>query len=191
MVEQITVKKGDTLPTAEAQLLQKSPSNFDIIDVDTTNDQFVVRDDQTDIFTGQREFEVINSTGNNGDFSVDNSGYSSSTDETTITVNEDVTDSTADGQITFDPRIPVDLSGADVKFYVYDTGKDNFIVDGQDVTIINANFGKVQYTFTSSEVEETGVFPGEFVATYSDGSLTFPNTGFLKIVVNEDAQGGI
>jgi len=190
MVEQVTLKKGDTLPEVELQLLQASPSNLPIKSVDTGNDQFVVNDDYTDTFTAQRVFEVVDSTGNNGDYTVTNSSYSSSNDETTINVEEDVTDSTADGEISFKPRIPVDLSGASVKFYVYDTGKDNLIIDGSNVTIENTSLGKIRYKFVSGDVEETGVFPGEFVATYSDGDLTFPNTGYLKVVINEDAQGG-
>lgn len=191
MVEQVTYKKGDTLPEVEFQLMQKGPANLEIKSVDTSNDRFTVRDDYSDTFTPQREFEVVKSTGNNGEYTVSSRSYSSSNSETTITVNEDITDSTADGEISFASRIPVNLSGAAVKFYVYDKKRNNLIVDGEDVTIINSNLGIVRYKFKSSEVEDTGVFPGEFVATFSDGDLTFPNTGFLAVRVNPDAQGGL
>lgn len=191
MVEQVTLKKGDTLPEAEFQLMQASPSNLPIKSVDTVNDQFVVTDDYTDTFTSQRVFEVVESTGNNGEYTVTSSSYNNSNDETTINVTEDITDSASDGEITFKTRIPVDLSGASVKFYVYDPRKNQQIIDGANVTIENASLGKIRYKFTSNNVTETGVFPGEFVATFSDGDLTFPNTGYLKVVINEDAQGGI
>lgn len=191
MTSQLTVKKGDTLPTAELVLQQKSPSNQSITGVDTGNNQFVIADDYTDTFNPGLEFEVVKSTGNDGFYTVSSSSYSSSNDETTITVEENVSDSTVDGEITFEKFIPVNLSGSSVKFYVYDTGKDNLIIDGDNATIENPEKGKIRYKFTSGQVEETGVFPGEFIATFSDGDLTFPNTGFIKVVVNEDVQGGI
>ncbi|AFH22336.1 hypothetical protein OSG_eHP23_00035 [environmental Halophage eHP-23] len=191
MTEQITLRKGDTLPKATLQLTQASPRNLDIVGVDTTADEFVIENDWTDLFTAGREFEVVKSTGNNDDYTVSGSSYDSGNDQTTITVKQDITDSTADGQITFEKRIPVNLSGASVKIYVYDTGKDDFIIDGDNVTLLDAAKGKIQYQFSSTQVEETGVFPGEIIATYSDGDLTFPNQGYIKIMITEDVQGGI
>jgi len=191
VTEQITLRKGDTLPEATLQLTQASPRNLDIIDVDTTADTFTIENDWTDLFTADREFEVVKTTGNNGDYTVTSSSYDSGNDQTTITVSQDITDSTADGEITFEKRIPVNLSGANVKIYVYDTGKDDFIIDGDNVTLFDAAKGKIRYKFTSTQVEETGVFPGEIIATYSDGDLTFPNQGYIKVMITEDVQGGI
>jgi len=85
---------------------------------------------------------------------------------------------------------PVDLSGADVKFYAYDSNTDKLIIDGEDVTITDAANGKVTYQYTQNDVEETGLFKAEFVAVYSDGDLTFPNNGYIPFIVNPDAQGG-
>lgn len=86
---------------------------------------------------------------------------------------------------------PVDLSGANVKFYVVNPVTDELLIDGETVTITDAANGKIRYQWTSGDTDESGVWKGEFVATYSDGDLTFPNTGFIPVIINEDAQGGL
>lgn len=191
MTQQITLKKGDTLPTVTFQLLQASPNDLTIRDVDTGNNSFTVRDDQTDIFTAQREFTVENSTGNDRRYTVNNSSYSNSNDETTVTVNENVADNTVDGDITFNQRIPVNISGASVKIYSYNNDKNEMLIDGDNVTIVNGDLGIIKYKFETSAVSDTGLFPTEFIVTYSDGDLTFPNNDYIALNVFEDAQGGI
>lgn len=88
-------------------------------------------------------------------------------------------------------REPVDLQGGDVKFYVAFPDGGELLIDGEDVTITDAVNGKVRYQWTSGDVDRSGVFKGEFVVTFSDGDLTFPNDGFLPVTINEDAQGGV
>jgi len=86
---------------------------------------------------------------------------------------------------------PVDLSGANVKFYAVNPATNELLIDGEDVTIIDAANGEVQYQWTSGDTDQSGRWLGEFVATYSDGDLTFPNTGFIDVIINQDAQGGL
>lgn len=86
---------------------------------------------------------------------------------------------------------PVDLSGADVKFYAVDPTTNELLIDGENVTIVDAANGEVRYQWTSGDVDSYGFWKAEFVATYSDGSLTFPNTGFIDVIINPDAQGGL
>jgi hypothetical protein len=86
---------------------------------------------------------------------------------------------------------PVDLSGASVKFYVVDPDTNELLIKGENVTIVDAENGEIRYQWTSGDVDEYGFWKGEFVATFSDGDLTFPNTGFIDVIINPDAQGGL
>jgi hypothetical protein len=86
---------------------------------------------------------------------------------------------------------PVDLSGASVKFYVVDPDTNELLINGENVTIVDAQNGEIRYQWTSGDVDEYGFWKGEFVATFSDGDLTFPNTGFIDVIINPDAQGGL
>jgi len=191
MSDELVLKKGDRKPEAEIQLLQDAPKPFEIIAVDTSTDTFTVQQDRTRFFPSSRTFEVVGSTGNDDTYTVDTSSYDSNNDETDITATGDVTDSTVDGEIRFNGRIPVNISGGSVKFYVADTGTDEMIIDGEDCTILNGTEGRIRYTWRSIDTDKTGVFPGEFVATFSDGDLTFPNSGSIPTIINEDVQGGV
>lgn len=70
-----------------------------IIAVDTTNEIFTVNGDKTQELVVDQAIEVIGSTGNNGTYTISNLSYDGVNDETDITVNEDITNSTADGTI--------------------------------------------------------------------------------------------
>ncbi len=72
---------------------------YAITDVDTGTEQFVIDGDQTERFQDGDEFSVVDSTGNDGAYTVASTSYSEIGDETTITVNEDITDATVDGTI--------------------------------------------------------------------------------------------
>lgn len=86
---------------------------------------------------------------------------------------------------------PVDLSGANVKFYAVNPNTNDLLINGENVTIEDAAQGKISYQWTSGDTDEPGFWKGEFVATFSDGDLTFPNTGFIDVIVNPDAKGGL
>jgi len=68
--------------------------------VDTTNDTFTVSGDQRRRTDLSSTIVVFKSTGNDGIYNPTNVSYDSAKNETTITVSEDVTDSTADGTIS-------------------------------------------------------------------------------------------
>jgi len=190
-VTELVLKKGDRKPEAEVQLMQDSPSNFTITAVSTVNDTITVSQDRTRFFPADRTFQIVNSTGNNGTYTVSSSSYNTNNDETTVTVTGSITDSTADGETELGDRIPVNLSGGNVKFYVANTAIDEMVIDGEDCTILNATEGKIRYTWRSVDSDASGLFKGEFIATYSDGDLTFPNNGYIPVIINPDAQGGV
>lgn len=73
-----------------------------VVGVDTANDEFVVSGDRTDDFEEGGAVDISGSTGNDGIYKVLSQSdvtYDSNNDETTIAVVEDVTDSTADGDL--------------------------------------------------------------------------------------------
>lgn len=86
---------------------------------------------------------------------------------------------------------PVDISGGDVKFYAVDPSTNELLINGENVTIVDATQGKIRYQWTSGDTDTSGFWKGEFVVTFSDGDITFPNTGFIDVIINPDAQGGL
>lgn len=70
----------------------------DIVGVSTSNDEFVVSGNVTGNLSLDDLFDVQGSTGNDGTYTVASLSYDSGNDETTIGVDESVTDATADGQ---------------------------------------------------------------------------------------------
>lgn len=85
-------------------------------------------------------------------------------------------------------KIPIDLTGSSIDFYVYDENTDTMIIDGSNVTITDAANGLIEYEWKDSDTQKTGTYKGEFVVTYADGELTLPNDGFLPVTINEDVQ---
>lgn len=75
----------------------------DIYDVDTTNNIFTLEGDHSGAFNDGDTFDVVNSTGNDGAYTVSTGGVNVTEDGgttvTEITVDEDITDGTVDGQI--------------------------------------------------------------------------------------------
>jgi len=78
--------------------------DFDITDVNTGTETFKVADDQTEFFVAGAQIKVEGSTGNDGTYTVASSSFAAG--ETSIVVNEDVTDPTVDGTIYVD-RLPI------------------------------------------------------------------------------------
>lgn len=78
---------------------------FDVVDGDAGIGQFIVNGKF--VLPASKPFVVLNSTGNNGTYTVVGAAYNTSTGRTTITVNEAVPDPTADGEVTLD----IDSSG--------------------------------------------------------------------------------
>lgn len=89
---------------------------YPITGVDTGTEQFVIAGDQTDRILVDDVLSVIDSTGNDGEYTVASTSYAAGPDETTITVNEDITDATVDGKVLHDEiadETPVTLSHDD------------------------------------------------------------------------------
>lgn len=74
---------------------------FDIKAVSTSSETITVNGNKTIIFAIGDSIDVAGSTGNNGTYTIDDITYSSTTDKTTITVAENITNSVADGTIEF------------------------------------------------------------------------------------------
>jgi len=73
---------------------------YEITSVDTANEKFFISGDKTNVFTATVPFTVVDSTGNDGSYTCNgNSIYTSGSDVTIITVNENITDATVDGEI--------------------------------------------------------------------------------------------
>jgi hypothetical protein len=72
---------------------------WDVVAVDTANDVVEVSGDQTGRLSTSDAFAIAGSTGNDGDYTIAALTYNSTSGNTEITVNEDLTDSTADGEV--------------------------------------------------------------------------------------------
>jgi hypothetical protein len=70
-----------------------------IVAVDTSNEVVEVSGDYSGRITAEDGFDIFGSTGNDGTYSVASVAYNSTSGNTEITVNEDLTDSTADGSV--------------------------------------------------------------------------------------------
>jgi len=94
-----SVSDAQTLSPSESDAWIVTRGAFAIVGVDTSNEIFRISGDETARFSVGDTFEVSGSTGNDGTYTVSALNYDSGNDETDITVQEDVTDSTADGDI--------------------------------------------------------------------------------------------
>lgn len=69
-----------------------------ITSVDTTNDNFVVSGDADYLLSSGETIQVIGSTANDGTYTVSSVSYDSTNNETTISTQESIGDSTVDGR---------------------------------------------------------------------------------------------
>jgi hypothetical protein len=74
-------------------------ASFAIVGVDTSGEVFRISGDQTGRLQVGETIEVSGSTGNDGTYTIDALNYDGTNDETDITVKEDVTDGTVDGDV--------------------------------------------------------------------------------------------
>ena len=90
---------GDSVDNASfaAAATALNELGYEITDVDTGTEQFEIAGDHEAFFIADRRFRVIDSTGNDGDWTVSSSSHAAGT--TTITVTGNVTDATVDGYI--------------------------------------------------------------------------------------------
>jgi hypothetical protein len=111
-----------------------------ITDVDTSNDVFTVNGDQTNTLVVNQSILVENSTGNDGTYTITNLNYDSNNNETEITVNENVSSSTADGYI---------IPGGQAIFKSWEKDKTDSIINKVKVVGTNSNGETVTATATN------------------------------------------
>lgn len=81
----------------------------------------------------------------------------------------------------------VDLAGASVAFQM--RARQGTIITNATAVIDSFDPPIVRYSWTPEDTETAGNFQAEFVVTYGDGSIeTFPNVGFIAVVIGEDVR---
>ncbi len=85
-------------------------------------------------------------------------------------------------------RVPIDLTGSSVEFFVYDNQNGDLLIDEGTVNIVDSVNGLIEYEWEDGDTQRTGVHKGEFVVKYADGELTVPNDGFIPVKITEDLQ---
>lgn len=84
-----------------------------------------------------------------------------------------------------DPAVPVDVTGATVRFHMRDES-DQLVVDAAGSVVDGPN-GVVRYTWAPADTAVAGVFKGEFQITFPSTKIrTFPNPGAITITINAD-----
>jgi len=126
--------------TVDTIIPNSQASSYQIVGVDTTNDIFQVFGDVTNDLAVGQVIEVVRSTGNNGTYTISSLTYDSNNNETEIAVEENISDSTADGTI---------IPGGTAKFKSWEKDKTDAIINkvtvegtnqsGQTVTGIATN----------------------------------------------------
>ena len=84
---------------------------------------------------------------------------------------------------------PVDLSSVqDIRFIMEDNYESNIVESdlNGDVSIVDSALGKVEYSLSSADTEDSGQFYAEWEVTYSDGTIeTFPSDDTIDIHIME------
>ena len=125
-----------------------------ITGVSTGNDTFTISGNQLDDFLPGVEFEVTGSTGNDGTWTVESISYDGT--DTTITAEEDISNSTADGNIELgDTELVGDVDTAVLTIenttngVTYDdiavTPNDTTTIDSEDLEVAGTSIGAVVF----------------------------------------------
>lgn len=86
-----------------------------------------------------------------------------------------------------DQGVPVDLTGATVRFDMKHYLKDLMITKSADVQ----TGGVVEVVFNSPETDLPGTYNAEFVVVYADERTeTFPSSGYIEVKI-EKRVGGV
>jgi len=86
-------------------------------------------------------------------------------------------------------KVAIDLTGATVTFYMQDLNGIT-IINAGSVTITDAANGVVEYQFLAADSDVSGHFHGEFVITFSGGTIrTSPDPGIITIVISPSIRG--
>lgn len=79
---------------------------------------------------------------------------------------------------------PLNITGGTVKFIM--RAAEGSVKINASATIVTAASGIVQYTWSGSDTDTAGEFEGEFQVTLSGKKETFPNTGYIPIIILDD-----
>lgn len=80
----------------------------------------------------------------------------------------------------------ITLSGATVRFHMRSRADGSTKTD-EAATIVDAGNGIVKYDWVAGDTDTAGTYDAEFEVTYADTTIeTFPNSGFIDIIVMED-----
>ena len=82
---------------------------------------------------------------------------------------------------------PVNVTGATTVFHMRNAADDTVKVSSGTTSTLNATRGEVRYSWSTSDTDTAGNFEGEFQVTFSGGGVqTFPNDGYIDIIIFED-----
>ena len=81
----------------------------------------------------------------------------------------------------------INVTGATVKFSMRNASTNVVKISLAAVTTVSSTAGRVKYSFTASDTDTAGNFDGEFQVTFVGGQIeTFPNDGYIKVIVTDD-----
>lgn len=90
-------------------------------------------------------------------------------------------------QLQDDQGDAVDLTNADSVAFHMEGDRETTPKVNASASIDDAANGEVSYSWDSTDTDETGTYEAEFQVTWSDGGTeTFPNDGFLEVVIRDD-----
>lgn len=138
--------------TIDTLVSNEQAGSYKIIAVDTTNEIFTVSGDVTDLFAVNQSILIDGSTGNDGTYTISALNYDSTNNETDITVDEDVTSSTADGRI---------IPGGQAIFKAWEKDKTEAIIN--KVTVEGTNSNGVTITGTATNQAQLDNFGEKFL----------------------------
>lgn len=107
------------IPERELTLQYKTPEGFvkTVSSVDTSTNEVSVDGDVTSELDEGKSLKILGSTGNDQKYIIDAFTFDDTTTQTVITVQEDVTDSTADGKVFYDLQTPSVADGTEIKIF--------------------------------------------------------------------------
>jgi hypothetical protein len=77
-------------------------------------------------------------------------------------------------------------TAANVRFHMKSEKGDILIEDGV-CFVVNTTKGIVAYEWQAGDTSNTGIHSAEFEIEYSNGQVeTFPNTGYIKVIIKDE-----
>lgn len=102
--------------------------------------------------------------------------------DSTVTLKKGDTGPKLEGQLR-DRNGPVDLAGGQVRFYMRKRANGEILIDGRDAEITDEENGLVEVEWEETDTEVSQDLEAEFVVTWSDEKISFPNRGFILVRV--------